>query len=134
MPTRTPPRPADRREGVFRALADSTRREVVERLGRGPASVSDLAGGFDMALPSFVEHLRVLEASGLVRSEKHGRVRTYALAPEGLRPLEDWLSAQRRLWERRLDQFDEYVRQLHVAEQEATTPRQLPEGQTGDSR
>ncbi|MGE0229425.1 MAG: ArsR/SmtB family transcription factor [Dehalococcoidia bacterium] len=134
MPTRTPARPADAREGVFRALADATRREVVERLGRGPASVSELAGGFDMALPSFVEHLRVLEASGVVRSEKRGRVRTYALAPGGLRPLEDWLSAQRRLWERRLDQFDEYVRQLHVAEQEGTTPMQPTKGRTGGSR
>lgn len=133
MPTRTPERPGDARDGVFRALADSTRREVVERLGRGPASVSELAGGFDMALPSFVEHLRVLEASGLVRSEKRGRVRTYALAPEGLRPLEDWLASQRRLWERRLDQFDEYVRQLHVAEQQRVTGEAPSEGRTGGS-
>ncbi|MBI3708131.1 MAG: winged helix-turn-helix transcriptional regulator, partial [Proteobacteria bacterium] len=66
-------------DGVFRALSDPTRRHVLERLGRSPASVSELAGPFDMALPSFVEHLRVLEGCGLVRSEKTGRVRTYQL-------------------------------------------------------
>ena len=124
MPTRSPAPPTDARDGVFRALADPTRREVVERLGRGAASVSDLAGGFDMALPSFVEHLRVLEASGLVRSQKHGRVRTYELAPEGLRPLEDWLAAQRRFWERRLDQLDDYLLRLKAAEDATdTAPR-----------
>ena len=98
---------------VFRALSDSTRRQVVERLGRGPASVSELAGGFDMALPSFVEHLRVLEGSGLVRSRKAGRVRTYRLAPRRLQIAEEWLVRQRSLWERRLDQFDAYVTQLN---------------------
>jgi DNA-binding transcriptional ArsR family regulator len=96
-------------DAVFRALADPTRRQVVERLGAGPASVSDLAKPFDMALPSFVQHLQVLEASGLVRSQKQGRVRTYRLAPEQLRLAEDWLSHQRTLWERRLDQLDRYL-------------------------
>jgi DNA-binding transcriptional ArsR family regulator len=99
-------------DGVFRALSDPTRRHVLERLSRSPASVSDLAAPFDMALPSFVEHLRVLEGSGLVRSRKTGRVRTYRLAPKRLRLAEDWLVRQRALWERRLDQLDEYLIQL----------------------
>lgn len=96
-------------DDVFRALADSTRRQVVERLSRSPASVSELAAPFDMALPSFVEHLRVLEGCGLVRSRKTGRVRTYQLAPKRLRLAENWLSQQRVLWERRLDQLDDYL-------------------------
>jgi DNA-binding transcriptional ArsR family regulator len=93
-------------DGVFHALSDPTRRRVVERLGQGPATTSDLARPFHMALPSFTQHLGVLERSGLVTSEKKGRVRTYRLAP---RPLEDvgtWLAAQRALWTRRLDQLD----------------------------
>jgi DNA-binding transcriptional ArsR family regulator len=101
-----PLEPVDR---VFRALADPTRRRVLERLGQGPASVSKLAAAFDMALPSFVEHLKVLEASGLARSRKEGRVRTYELVPRRLRLAEDWLARQRDLWERRLDQLDGYV-------------------------
>lgn len=99
-------------DGVFRALSDPTRRSVVERLGRGPASVSELAEPFDMALPSFLQHLRVLEDGGLVRSRKRGRVRTYRLVPGRLGAAEDWLAKQRSLWERRLDQFDEYVTKL----------------------
>ena len=99
-------------DGVFRALADPTRRHVLERLRRSPASVSELAQPFDMALPSFVEHLRVLERGGLVRSEKTGRVRTYRLAPERLKLAEDWLVRQRVLWERRLDQLDDYLIEL----------------------
>ncbi len=99
-------------DGVFRALSDPTRRRVLERLGSSPASVSELAEPFDMALPSFVEHLRVLEGCGLVRSAKTGRVRTYRIAPEPLQLVEDWLGKQRTLWERRLDQLDEYLIQL----------------------
>jgi DNA-binding transcriptional ArsR family regulator len=74
--------------------------------------VSELAEPFDMALPSFVQHLRVLEDSGLVRSKKAGRVRTYRLVPGRFRAAEGWLAKQRTLWERRLDQFDEYVTKL----------------------
>ncbi len=96
-------------DSVFRALADPTRRLVLERLTRGPESVSALAAPFDMALPSFVEHLRVLEESGLVSSSKTGRVRTYRLVPKKLCQAEDWLARQRRLWERRLDQLDAYL-------------------------
>ena len=94
---------------VFRALSDPTRRHVLERLSRSPASVTELAEPFGMALPSFVQHLRVLEKSGLVRSEKTGRVRTYRLAPKKLKLAEDWMSKQRTLWERRLDQLDAYL-------------------------
>ena len=96
-------------DSVFRALSDPTRRRVLERLTRSPASVSELAAPFKMALPSFVEHMKVLEGSGLVRSRKVGRVRTYQLAPKRLRLAEDWLARQRQLWERRLDQLDEYL-------------------------
>jgi DNA-binding transcriptional ArsR family regulator len=103
---------------VFRALSDPTRREVLERLGRKPASVTELAKLYDMALPSFVQHLNVLEECGLVRSRKEGRVRTYRLAPRGLRVAEDWLGRQRRLWEARLDRLDDYVRTM---DQDTTT-------------
>src|SRR5882672_17507 len=94
---------------VFVALADPTRRRVLELLSKSPASVSDLAAPFDMALPSFVQHLGVLESCGLVRSTKSGRVRTYQLAPRRLQVAETWLVRQRNLWERRLDQLDQYL-------------------------
>lgn len=96
-------------DGIFRALSDPTRRRVLERLSRSPASVSELAAPFEMALPSFLEHLKVLEGCGLVHSRKAGRVRTYQLAPKRLRLAEDWLSKQRTLWEQRLDQLDSYL-------------------------
>jgi DNA-binding transcriptional ArsR family regulator len=97
---------------VFHALADPTRRSVVERLGRGPAPTSELSRSFDMALPSFTQHLGVLERCGLVTSRKAGRVRTYSLAPKRLEPAEHWMAAQRRTWERRLDQLDAYLHEL----------------------
>src|SRR5690554_3763003 len=84
------PQKAEAIDGVFRALGDPTRRDVLRRLSRSPASVSELAAPFDMALPSFVQHLRVLEGCGLVQSTKAGRVRTYRLAPKRLRLAEDW--------------------------------------------
>jgi len=99
-------------DSVFRALADPTRRDVLERLCKSPGSVSELAEPFDMALPSFVEHLKVLENCGLVRSTKVGRVRTYRLMPKRLRVAEDWLTQQRTIWERRLDQLDSYLLEL----------------------
>jgi DNA-binding transcriptional ArsR family regulator len=99
-------------DGVFHALSDPTRRRVVERLGEGPATTSDLARPFDMALPSFTQHMGVLERSGLVTSEKSGRVRTYQLAPRPLEELGSWLTAQRALWTRRLDQLDTFLYQL----------------------
>lgn len=96
-------------DSLFQALADPTRRAVLERLSLGPASVSELALPFEMALPSFVQHLKVLQNSGLVRSSKVGRVRTYALEPQALQRAEGWLSAQRAVWERRLNQLDVFL-------------------------
>ncbi|ETR74851.1 ArsR family transcriptional regulator [Afipia sp. P52-10] len=104
-------------DGVFRALSDPTRRHVLERLSQSSASVSELAAPFEMALPSFLQHLKILESSGLVRSTKTGRVRTYALAAEQLKLAEDWLTRQRRFWERRLDQLDAYLLELKEKEQ-----------------
>jgi len=95
-------------DGIFRALADPTRRDVVERLSAKPSSVSELAASYDMALPSFVEHLKMLEGAGLVRSAKVGRVRTYALVPEQFDIPRDWLSRQRSMWEGRLNRPDAY--------------------------
>ena len=97
---------------VFRALADPTRRAVIERLCTGPASVSDLAQPFRMALPSFSQHLDVLEACGLVTSRKTGRVRVCRLAPRRLAAAERWIEQQRAHWERRLGQLDDYLSTL----------------------
>jgi len=99
-------------DSVFRALSDPTRRHVLERLSRSPASVTVLAKPFDMALPSFVQHLRVLEGCGLVRSTKTGRVRTFRIAPRRMKLAEDWMVRQRSLWERRLDQLDGYLKTM----------------------
>src|SRR5215467_5756459 len=88
-----------RLDRVFRALGDPTRRAVLGRLGVGPAPVSELARPFDMALPSFTQHLDVLERCGLVRSQKVGRVRTYRLVPQPLEAAERWMAQQRALWE-----------------------------------
>lgn len=101
---------------IFHALADPTRRSVIERLSSGPASVSELAQPFDMALPSFLQHLKVLEKCGLVRSRKEGRVRTCEMEPQALEVMEDWLAEQRSLWERRLDQLDSYLLDLKQKE------------------
>lgn len=106
-------------DDVFYALSNSTRREVLEQLSVGPATVSELAASFDMKLPSFVQHLSVLERSRLVKSKKRGRVRTYEIAPERFKVVEDWLTARRRLWEARLDQFDQYLKQLKAKESES---------------
>ena len=104
-------------DNIFKALSDPTRRRVLERLSRSAASVSELAEPFDMALPSFVQHLRVLEDSGLVSSTKTGRVRTYKLDAAQLHTAEDWLARQRSLWERRLDQLDAYLLKLKEQQQ-----------------
>ena len=97
---------------VFHALADPTRRAVLARLSRGPAATLELAKPHRMALPSFTQHMGVLEQSGLVRSRKVGRVRTYELAPRPLEAAEQWMASQRALWERRLDQLDDYLTTL----------------------
>ncbi len=90
---------------VFHALADPTRRALVERLGRSPASVSDLATPLDITLAAVVQHVQVLERSGLVRTEKVGRVRTCRLEPSGLAVAEQWIAERRSLWERRVDRL-----------------------------
>ena len=99
-------------DDVFHALSNPTRRQVLERLSVGPATVSELAAPFAMQLPSFVQHLSVLEQSRLVTSQKRGRVRTYEIAPERFQVVDDWLTARRQLWDARLDRFDHYVTQL----------------------
>ena len=103
-------------DDVFHALSNSTRRKVLEQLSVGPATVSELAEPFDMKLPSFVQHLAVLEQSRLVKSKKRGRVRTYEIAPARFKVVENWLTERRQLWEARLDRFDEYVEQLKEKE------------------
>ena len=94
---------------VFHALADPTRRGMVERLVRGPATVSELSRPLDMSLPAVLQHLQVLEASGLVRSEKAGRVRTCRIEPAALRTAEAWITDQRTAWEPRLDRLGDYL-------------------------
>lgn len=103
-------------DDVFLALSNATRRQILERLSAGPATVSDLAAPFDMKLPSFVQHLSLLERCRLVTSTKQGRVRTYEIAPEQFKVAEDWLTERRRLWESRFDRFDDYVKQLKKKE------------------
>ena len=105
-------------DGVFRALSDPTRRAVLARLSSGPAAVSELARRFDMALPSFTQHLKVLERSGLVHSRKQGRVRTYSIAPGPLEEAEAWMAERRAMWERRLDQLDDVLMQMNAKESE----------------
>jgi DNA-binding transcriptional ArsR family regulator len=94
---------------MFQALADPSRREMVERLSRGPASVSELARPFAMSLAAVVQHVQVLEASGLVRSEKIGRVRTCRMVPTALSTAELWISERRTTWERHLDRLGDYL-------------------------
>jgi DNA-binding transcriptional ArsR family regulator len=96
-------------DDVFRALADPSRRSMVERLTRGSASVSDLAEPLPISLPAVLQHLHVLEESGLVRSEKVGRVRTCTIEPAALRSAESWLTQRRAGWERRLDRLGTYL-------------------------
>ena len=103
-------------DDVFYALSNSTRRKVLEQLSVGPATVSELAAPFDMKLPSFVQHLSVLEQSRLVKSKKRGRVRTYEIAPERFTVAQDWLTERRQEWEARLNRFDAYVKQLKERE------------------
>ncbi len=94
---------------LFQALADPTRRAVLGRLGRGPATVGALAEPFDMALPSFMKHIRMLEASGWIETRKEGRVRTCAIRKKQFAAVESWLSAQRTVWEGRTDRLEQFV-------------------------
>ena len=97
---------------LFRALADPARRAIVERLTRGPAPVSELARPLPMSLPSAMQHLSVLEAAGLVHSEKVGRVRTCTIEPRALSQAEQWINARRIEWEHRFNRLDEYLKTL----------------------
>lgn len=94
---------------LFHALADPARRAIVERLSRGPAPVTELARPLPMSLPSVMQHLGVLEAAGLVRSQKVGRVRTCAIEPQALSQAEQWINARRSEWEDRLDRLGAYL-------------------------
>ena len=94
---------------VFHALADPARRVMVDRLTRGPATVGDLAKPLAMSLPAVMQHLQVLEISGLVKSEKVGRVRTCRIESKTLRAAEQWITARRTFWERRLDKLGEIL-------------------------
>jgi DNA-binding transcriptional ArsR family regulator len=98
---------------VFQALADPHRRTMVERLSQGPASVSELARPLAMSLAAVLQHVQVLEASGLVRSQKTGRTRTCSINPAALRSAEQWISGRRALWERRLDRLGEFLEGEH---------------------
>ena len=100
---------SERLDGIFQALADPTRRAVVQRLSKGPASISELAEPFDMALPSFMKHIRLLEDSGWIQTRKQGRIRTCGLDKKSLAAAEAWLSAQRAVWEARTDRLEQFV-------------------------
>jgi DNA-binding transcriptional ArsR family regulator len=104
----TPPAPTPL-DGVFQALADPTRRIMVERLSRGPASVSELAKPLAMTLSAVVQHLQILEASGIVRSQKQGRVRTCRIDAAALKSAEDWIAGRRAIWERHFDRLGAYL-------------------------
>jgi DNA-binding transcriptional ArsR family regulator len=105
---------------LFHALADPSRRAMVERLTRGPASVSELARPLAMSLPAVVQHLHVLEHSGLVRSEKVGRVRTCTVEPAALRAAEGWIAERRTAWERSLDRLGEYLAEVQDQPQQGS--------------
>ncbi len=99
---------------MFHALADPSRRRVVEQLSRGPATVSELAKPLKMSLPSVLQHLQVLQHGGLIKSEKLGRVRTCRLEPKAMTRAEQWMARQRALWESRLDRLDNYLEELNT--------------------
>ena len=105
-------------DSVYQALADPTRRAIVDRLTRGPASVSELARPLPMSLPGVLQHLRLLEASGLVRSEKAGRVRTCRIEAAALGTAEQWIADRRHEWESRLDRLGDYLAELKTKEKD----------------
>ena len=114
---------------VFQALSDPSRRMMVERLSRGPASVSDLAEPLDMSLPAVMQHLQVLETSGLVRSEKTGRVRMCRIEPKALASAEGWFTKRRASWERRFDRLEAFL-----AEEDAEDAQAVRSTKTSKSR
>ena len=116
---------------TFQALADPTRRRMVARLSRGPASVSELARPLPISLPAVLQHLQMLEASGLVRSEKKGRVRTCRIEPNAMRSAEGWIAEQRALWEGRLDRLEAFLEEIKASEADRdaanSTRKEMPE-------
>jgi len=105
-------------DSIFHALADPTRRAIVQRLGRGPATVTELAQPFAMALPSLMKHVGVLEETGLIRSKKTGRVRTWVLERQKLAAVELWLGEQRAVWQARYGNLDELLQKLNGEDDE----------------
>ena len=103
------PQPVAELDRLFQALSDPTRRAVVERLGRGPAATTELARPFDMALPSFLQHLDVLEKAGIVSSQKQGRVRTFRLVPGALAQVEAWAAERERASRQRFDRLEPFL-------------------------
>jgi DNA-binding transcriptional ArsR family regulator len=97
---------------AFQALADPTRRAMIARLSQGPASVSEMARPLSMSLPAVMQHLAILEASGLVMSQKVGRVRTCRIEPHALSLAEEWINARRSEWTHRLDRLGDYLEEL----------------------
>jgi DNA-binding transcriptional ArsR family regulator len=104
---------------AFQALADPARRQMVARLSRGPASVSELAKPLPMSLPAVLQHLQMLESSGLVRTEKKGRVRTCRIEPRALSAAESWIAEQRSLWEGRLDRLEAFLSEIQNEEKKS---------------
>lgn len=129
--------PAHSLDKVFHALSDPTRRAVVERLGRGPASVSEVAGPLAISLTAVLQHLQVLEQSGIVRTEKRGRIRMCRLDPDALSGAEAWFAERRALWDRRIDQLEEFLaeqqRELR-AQREQKEPQEQKELQGAKER
>lgn len=113
-------------DALFQALGDPTRRAMLERLAKRPATVTELAEPFDMALPSVLDHIRRLECAGLIVTEKSGRTRTATLNPAAFAPVRGWLDEQRALWEARLDRFDAYVIRLMQAREKHLSSRKDP--------
>lgn len=113
-------------ELAFHALGDANRRSMVDQLSRGPASVSELARPLGISLPAVVQHLHVLEAGGLVRSEKLGRVRTCHVEPAVMREAEQWIAERRAVWERRLDRLGE------VLSEQIEKPEKTSKGETDE--
>jgi DNA-binding transcriptional ArsR family regulator len=111
---------------VFHALSDATRRAIVMRLAKGPASVGELSKPFEMSKPTMLQHIRVLEQSGLIGTQKQGRVRMCEMKPSLLGDAVGWLSQQRSVWEARLDRMDAYVVRMHAKEKRSGRKQRTP--------
>jgi DNA-binding transcriptional ArsR family regulator len=113
-------------DGVFQAVSDPTRRAVLSRLGTGPASISELAAPFDMALPSFMKHIGQLEKTGLIRTRKTGRVRVCSLERDTFTLIESWLNEQRSIWEGRTDRLEQFVTAPSDTDTNTDTDKEFP--------